>query len=105
MSGYNGWANYPTWCVNLWISNDPVIAETVEDAIAAMAGSPNWRVADMLKGMVDDLLSESGMPDSGMFVDLLGWAIRQVNWDELADHYIADYVSEHGPWQGQEEQS
>lgn len=19
---YNGWKNYPTWCVNLWLSND-----------------------------------------------------------------------------------
>jgi hypothetical protein len=19
---YNGWTNYPTWCVNLWLSND-----------------------------------------------------------------------------------
>ena len=20
--GYNGWRNYPTWAVNLWLSND-----------------------------------------------------------------------------------
>jgi hypothetical protein len=30
-SSYNGWTNYPTWAVNLWLSNDePLYREAVE---------------------------------------------------------------------------
>ena len=30
---YNGWANYPTWCVALWLDNDEGTYNAVRDDI------------------------------------------------------------------------
>lgn len=30
---YNGWANYETWCIELWISNTPELYQFVTNGI------------------------------------------------------------------------
>ena len=32
MAGYNGWTNYQTWNVNLWIQNDEGLYSIAQDA-------------------------------------------------------------------------
>jgi hypothetical protein len=93
---YNGWANYPTWAVNLWLENDEALyRETLERVSNAVAGSftqYEWEtpeqvarsaVADMLKDWVRDDLT----PDLGatFAADLLGYALDCVDWFEIAD--------------------
>jgi hypothetical protein len=101
--GHNGWANYPTWAVNLWLSNEESLYRTAQDftreAIEDVAHptSEYWNVeqstlyylADYLKDWVEDDLT----PDLGASfpADLLGWALGQVDWHEIAAHYIADH--------------
>ena len=78
---YNGWKNYETWLVNLWLSNDRgtyeymvEIAEEVKDE-----EYPGLRMADILK---EDI--EAGMPSlDGLYGDLLSSAIEAVDFDEI----------------------
>lgn len=96
---YNGWKNYPTWAVNLWLSNDePLYREALYRTQAEMVDpshtSEHWdaeqtarfNVADMLKDWVTDELA----PDLGASFasDLLGYALGEVNWEEIADSWI-----------------
>ncbi len=99
---YNGWKNYPTWAVNLWLSNDEVLYHEatvrVVDALADADGHSNvpsiwtqeqanrFAVADDLRSWVRDEVA----PDLGASFasDLLGWALDHVDWEEIADSWI-----------------
>lgn len=98
---YNGWSNYPTWAVNLWLSNDEVLYNDTRDLVAAIASvedsmssvwtleeSHRFTLADRLKDWVRDELA----PDLGatFSADLLGYAFDQVNWEEIANSWIND---------------
>lgn len=89
---YNGWANYPTWCVNLWLSNDQGLYEQTRKLVESCAGHSDDLgrvcVSDVLKSFVRDELA----PDLGacFAADLLGYALDQVDWLELAVTWIAD---------------
>jgi hypothetical protein len=101
--GYQGWTNYPTWCVNLWLGNDEGLYSEVvakaEYAVIYADGHPNiaagiWTetetrrfvLADDLKQWVTDELA----PDLGatFAADLLGYALGEVDWHEIADSWI-----------------
>ena len=89
---YNGWKNYPTWCVNLWLSNDEGLYNSTLDIVRAeLDGDPDdhvYRVAiaDTLKAWVrDDLAPDLG---ASFAADLLGYALDQVDWFEIADAWI-----------------
>lgn len=73
---YNGWTNYETWCVNLWLAND----EGLYNAVQAMDKSSLPDYADALKTFV----TESAPTLSGMYSDLLTAALGAVNWYEIA---------------------
>ena len=96
---YNGWNNYPTWCVNLWLSNDEgLYLGALERTRAVLSEehptseywsveeSHRYNVADALKSWVElDLAPDLG---ASFPADLLGWALRNVDWDEIADAWI-----------------
>jgi len=99
-TGYNGWTNYPTWCVNLWLTNDEGlynaaterVTATIESERAAESEetwthqSPLYAVSEMLKEWVCDELE----PDLGasFAADLLGYALDKVDWVEIASAWI-----------------
>lgn len=86
-ASYNGWTNYPTWCVDLWLSKD-LYNEAMEHAKWHAEKSADARngLAYSLKAWVEDDLT----PDLGASfpADLLGYALGQVNWHEIADSWI-----------------
>jgi hypothetical protein len=84
---YSGWANYPTWCVHLWITNDEQLYHDTR-ALLQRAGASRHAQQDALKSYVRDELA----PDLGasFAADLLGYALDQVDWDEITTALTED---------------
>ena len=83
---YNGYANYETWNVGLWIDNEEGLQSTVHE----MAREANGDVSDLanaLKEFVEEMTPDLG---STMFADLLNSALSEVDWYELAEGYLSE---------------
>ena len=92
---YNGWKNYPTWAVNLWLSNDEGLYETALDIARQVKGDPQENLtrrlalADAYKDWVrDEVVPEIEGHDLSFAVDLAGYALACVDWVEIADAWI-----------------
>ena len=89
---YNGWKNYPTWNVNLWLSNEEPLYRAALIAARTVEGdetiSRRLALADHYKAWVRDELA----PDLGssFAADLLGYALDEVDWLEIADSWLED---------------
>lgn len=107
MSDYNGWTNYETWAVKLWMDNDrgsyEYWKETAEACWAeAEDKSPNQFMtkAENARLLLSDRLKDEH--DSGsehpvfaaaegtVYADLLNAALSEVNWHEIAESLLAD---------------
>jgi hypothetical protein len=111
---YNGWTNYPTWCINLWLSNDEglynIVCEAAQREITNAPDHANvpeiWTEKEaatfMLADYLEDDLCQIGgelglVPElEGFPNDIMGWALGQVDWQEIAEHAIADGVEVEG---------
>jgi hypothetical protein len=97
---YNGWTNYETWLVNLWMDNEQgsqeYFRETAREiyecphnpyrAHMTRAADAGLAFADWLKAYHEENRPE--MPTCGVYHDLLSGALSEVNWNEIARHYI-----------------
>ena len=104
---YNGWSNYPTWAVNLWLQNDeplyratlemveearehltPDESDMVEKGIWTLAQAERFHLAEALRAWVTDELA----PDLGatFAADILGYALGCVDWFEIAGAWVED---------------
>ena len=112
-SDYNGWTNYETWCVNLWLDNDrgthdawrerageildldagALCRELYGDDKSAILreGVHACVLADILKDEHEEeacAVTGARHGDASVFSDLLGAALQSVNWHEIAEHLI-----------------
>jgi hypothetical protein len=95
---YNGWTNYETWAVALWLGSEPgtyedcramaraALAEAQGDAQAA-----SRPLADAAKEYVNELPDVAAVLERpSLAADLLGGALSAVNWREIAEHLTDD---------------
>jgi hypothetical protein len=101
---YNGWTNYETWVVNLWMDNEEgtydywrEVAEDIynneaeeqkhftkmEDAVGILAD----RLKDHHEEAKDEIL-DSVQLTASVWADLLGAALSATNWHEIAEHLL-----------------
>ena len=92
---YNGYTNYETWVVALWIDNEQGSSEYWE-SIAAELSSPDspeyisdentqkCRLADLLKDENEEALPEL----QGFAADLLNAGFSEVDWYDIAENLI-----------------
>lgn len=82
---YNGWTNWETWNVELWIDNEEPLYRAKQRFLRTYRGSINESV---VQAWVHEALPK-GTPDFDSIDDYL-----KVNWKELADHW-ADEAKEY----------
>lgn len=102
---YNGWSNYPTWAINLWLANDEALYDEMRESVRLVCGRitegddimtrdqvRRFEVAEGTKRWVEDDLA----PDLGasFAADLLGYALGCVDWYEIADSWLEDVSAE-----------
>ena len=89
---YNGWKNYETWNVALWLDNGGAGEQFRDQALGMMQANDGDK--DEVERQLADMLQEhheEAMPEvSGCFADILNAAMRDVDWHEIAAHYIDD---------------
>ena len=99
-SSYNGWSNYETWVVNLWLGNDEdsyntcrslaqrCIEESVADEVFSRKERACYQLANELKEMIED-----GNPlasEASVYADLLNASFSEINWKEIANGLLQE---------------
>jgi hypothetical protein len=97
---YNGWTNYETWNVSLWLDNDEgsytYVRERADElkaeAVAARdenesVDDPTYELAEWLEEFVEETTPDLG---ASMFADLLGAALSEVDWREIAESVLSE---------------
>ena len=90
---YEGWSNYPTWCVNLWLANDKKLYTMMLDKINELKReeNPEEKLAKWLKDW-----TENGNPlklSTSLYSDLITWAIGMADYYEIAGSWLEDYAN------------
>lgn len=102
--GYNGWTNYETWTVGLWLDNDQQSysywrAEAarhrreagnsvqVREGLWTEAEAIRFNLADQV---LEEIINASPLQEPNLYSDLLSGALAEVNWVEIADHWLGE---------------
>lgn len=91
---YNGYPNYESWAVALWIDNEQGTQEQVLQLArdARELPYPTTALEDSLKDLVE---ADSPTADeASMYADLLGHAIGRVDFRHPAQNYFAQLDEE-----------
>jgi hypothetical protein len=105
VTSYNGWKNYATWGVALVLDNEQSTynearnrAHTIEmhapgspqviDGIWTKEQAARFVLADWLKDYVEELCGLESDELSMMARQMIGAALSDVDWDEIASHYL-----------------
>jgi hypothetical protein len=98
---YNGWTNYETWVVKLWLDNE-------EPSYRYWTGEARrWKgqdgaVSGLAEQLKEELAEASPVNEPTLYGDLMNAALEEVNWLEIAESYLDEVPAEDEPDQGED---
>jgi hypothetical protein len=87
---YNGYTNYETWNVALWIDNEQWLYEEVKHL--TRHATNKYDLANQIKEIIESMNPLNDQ--ASMYSDLLGAAISSCNFYEIANNWIEDNKDE-----------
>lgn len=105
---YNGWSNYETWTVDLWLGNEEgsyrywheqaqqhheaaPTSDQVVNGTWTVEGAARFNLAVQLKQQITEA---SPLQEASVYSDLLQAALSEVDWYQIAERYLADLPGE-----------
>jgi hypothetical protein len=102
--GYNGWKNFETWCVHLWLTNEEDTyrywrdearrhrdeageSKQVKEWGFSEAEAARLNLAEQLRDEIED---GTDMQTCSLYTDILNAALGVVDWPEVADAFLED---------------
>jgi hypothetical protein len=96
---YNGWTNYETWALALWLSNDESMSNFLGRTLYDI--EKDYDGADWLKGYCEEKFDDIFEHISNyrefwrdIMRDLFNASLSEVNWFEIAVNMRGDYNDE-----------
>lgn len=87
---YNGWENYETWLVKLWIDRKESWYEHWRVRAEELEEEGGERIMLSLSEELRYAFNASNpLEEEGVYTDLLNNALENVNWDEIAGSILA----------------
>jgi hypothetical protein len=83
---YNGYENYQTWAVALWLDNDESTSDLISDIIKHTRS--DYDASDQLKDIIEDMNPLADQ--ASMFTDILNSALSDVNYLEIIESHKED---------------
>ena len=90
---YNGWSNYETWNVKLWMDNEESSYRYWNEQVRQVWEDEDHSLQNTITRLADMIEYEhtENMPEvSGTYADLLGAALSEVDWYEIAESLVSD---------------
>lgn len=93
---YNGWKNYETWAVSMWVIDDEYLDAMKADVLTDLEGEVDRSLivsamANHLKDFIEQLPEvETVTEQATLAADLLGAALSEVDWYEIAESYMQE---------------
>ena len=92
---YNGWANYETWRANLEIFSDYDPSDLLSwYDLAEDRDKATQELAASMENMVDELIASEIPSQRGIAYDMAQSFLAKVDFQEIAEHMVADYIAE-----------
>lgn len=104
---YNGWENYETWCVKLWMDNEYGSYQHWSSKAEEIYRDADWDLDVAVSKLADQLKEshEEGNPvEGGLWGDLMTTCLQRVGWREIAESFLEDVEVEEEDEEDEEEE-
>lgn len=99
---YNGYANYPTWNVMLWVDNEEWSYRSVVEFAKRQQGASDAKFTRLVANFLRRYIRETADTNASCYADIKGWAnahgkrvdwaINRIDFAELASH-LREYAT------------